>query len=92
MSDEYDEKVAPVGSGGRIDGLGGHSEPGRPAHAPHSIVGRVIAVRTARTPHDGQHKLDVTVGGSDATEIVLRVSKPPAMKIEGKRAVLYIDE
>ncbi|NJL72783.1 MAG: hypothetical protein HC888_15060, partial [Candidatus Competibacteraceae bacterium] len=39
-----------------------------------------------------QHLLDVTIGGDAGVEIVLRVPPGVYEKIEGKRAVLYIDE
>lgn len=96
MPDDFIDHIAPIQGGARIDRLTDqHAPPPTPgAHAPRSIVGRVIAVHRRSAPGGGggQHLLDVTVGGDAGVEIVLRV--PPGVydQIEGKRAVIYIDE
>ena len=93
MSDEFLDHISPVGGKEPISGLGEHEPPGPPPRAPRSLVGRVVAVHAGRKhPDEGRHRLDVTVGGGDTSEVVLRISGPLPPNIEGKRAVLYIDD
>lgn len=92
MADEFFEQVSPVSGKAPIDRLGGDKEPPRPARAATSIAGRIAAVHRASRQQQSGHTLDVVVGGDEFTEIVLRVPRGAYGHLEGKRAVLYIDE
>jgi len=55
------------------------------------IKGRIVAV-TAGHPHDGEpHLLDVTVGGSAYTEILVRVPNGDHGHLEGHDVTLHVD-
>jgi len=92
MADDFLDHIAPIAGSSPIDRLEGGTgaEPG--FRRAQSITGRVMAVHR-RAPHQrGEHTLDITVGGDAYTEIVLRVPQGAYANIEGKRAILYIDE
>ncbi len=93
MSDEFRDHITPVGGKEPIDGLGTHTPASPPVSPPRSLTGRIVAVHVGRKHADaGGHRLDVTVGGGKSAELVLRVSTPLPPNIEGKRAILYIDD
>lgn len=92
MPDEFKDHIEPISGSAPID-LAGKQK--RRPHAPKmaaGIAGRIIAVHHGKPQHGGGHALDVTVGGADTTEIVLRVTRGGFSGLEGKRAVLYVDE
>jgi len=92
MSDEFRDHINPVGGKGRIDGLEGHEPAPQSPRAPRSLAGRIISVNVGRRHPGGEHRLDVTVGAGDNAEVILRINGPVPPNIEGKRAVLYIDD
>ncbi|MCC6142489.1 MAG: hypothetical protein IT368_01660 [Candidatus Hydrogenedentes bacterium] len=68
---------------------------GAPAPRPRTtgIVGRVVAIHRRHASASAEpHVLDVTVGGEDYTEIVIRVPTAPYAQIEGRRAVIYLQD
>jgi hypothetical protein len=71
-----------------------HTESGSaPPPRTTGIVGQVVAVHRARTTASTEaHILDVTVGADDYTEIVIRVPNRPYAHLEGKRAILYVQD
>jgi len=95
MSDEFRDHIAPIGGKAPIDNLDGHepSASAQPPHAPRSLSGRIVSVRTGRGQSGtGEHMLDVTVGGGANAELVVRVLGAVPPNIEGKRAIIYIDD
>lgn len=63
-----------------------------PAAQPQSIAGRVVSVQRGARHAAAGNLLDLTVGGGEYTDILVRVPTGPYGQIEGKRVVLYIDE
>jgi hypothetical protein len=51
-----------------------------------------VAVHRGRRHQDDAHRLDITVGAGEYTEIVVRVPNGVYEDLEGKRAVMYIDD
>lgn len=92
MPDDFREYIDPVRPKSAIDRLdherGGPPPP--PAHA--AIHGRVLGIRRGQQHKEGPHRLDVTVGGEDGTDIVVRVPPGAYANLEGKKVVLYVDE
>ena len=92
MSDDFINHINPIAGSPQIDPLDEGSAPIRPPRQPQSITGRIISVKRSNRHGPGGKILDLTVGGVETTEIVLRVPNEPYGAIEGKRVVLYIDE
>jgi len=93
MGDDFRDHVDPIQGKRGIDPLDAHGKPPEPRpRSAQSIAGRIIAVHRGAKPAPGQHQIDFTVGGDDFTEIVVRVPPGVYNHLEGKRAVLYIDE
>lgn len=94
MPDEFIDHILPIQGGARLERLTDQHATSSSASArtPRSVTGRVVSVHRRAAAGGGQHVLDVTVGGDAGVEIVIRV--PPGIydQIEGKRAVIYIDE
>lgn len=63
-----------------------------PVQQPASIAGRIVSVQRGARHAGGGELLDLTVGGGDYTDILVRVPTGSYGQIEGKRVVLYIDE
>ncbi len=92
LDDDFMDHINPVTGSRPVEGLGEPRQRERRRHAPQSISGRVVAIhRGARRGGEG-HMFDVSVGGDQFTEIILRVPAGAYGNIEGKRGVLYIDE
>ena len=94
MSDEFRDYVDPIQGKPAIDPISPH---GRRPDAPagprtRSIKGQIIAVHRGARPAPGQHQIDISIGGDEHTEIIIRV--PPGVydHLEGKDAVLYLEE
>lgn len=94
MSDEFRDFVDPIHGKPGIDPLSPH---GRRPDAPSGpkttrIIGRIVAIHRGARPAPGQHQIDISVGGEEHTEIVIRV--PPGIygHLEGKDVVLYLEE
>jgi len=91
MSDDIIDPVNPLYRAPRVEP---HAfEPPEPSTPkPITIRGRIVAV-TPGHPHDGEHhRLDVTVGGSSHTEILVRVPNAAYGHIEGREVVLRIEQ
>jgi hypothetical protein len=60
-------------------------------HTGQVISGRIVAVSHGH-PHPGEHhQLDVSVGGSEFTEIVIRVPNAVYGHLEGRGAKIHVD-
>lgn len=94
MSDEFRDYVDPIQGKHGIDPLSPHGrEPdAQPGPRTRSIKGLIIAVHRGNRPAPGQHMIDISIGGDEHTEIVIRV--PPGVydHLEGKDVVLYLEE
>ena len=62
----------------------------RPPHAP--VHGRVLGVRRGQQHKEGGHRLDVTVGGDESTEVIIRVPQGACANWDGKKVVLYLED
>ena len=87
------EIVEPVGETRPADPVGPHTHGG--AHGePHrkGIVGEVVAVHLRDARHEGGHRLDISIGAEEHTEVVVRVVSGSCQDLQGKRVVLYVAE
>lgn len=93
MTDEFRDHIVPIAGSSRIDRLGeGPAGTPRTPRTGQTIAGRIISVRRATRHAEGGHALDVSVGGDDFTEIVLRVPSGSYSNLEGKRGLLYVED
>lgn len=92
MSDDFINHINPIMGSPEIDRLDENTAQGRTPKQAQSITGRIISLKRSNRHGPGGKILDLTVGGAETTEIVLRVPNAAYGHIEGKRAVLYIDE
>jgi hypothetical protein len=91
VSDEIEGRISPLSKSARIEASRGSVPAGGAGKAGRSIAGEVVGVHRG-TPHHGEkHRLDVTVGGQEHTEIVVRVPRGEYGGLEGKQVVLYIE-
>ena len=93
MAEDFYDVVNPVAGRPPIDRVEGQTRaPAANPREARSIAGRIRAVRRGRQHQSRGHTLDLTVGADEYSEIVVRV--PPGIynNLEGKRAVIYIDE
>lgn len=92
MPEEFKDHIGPISGSSPMDRVDKQKrQPPGPRMAA-GIAGRIVAVHRGAPQHGGEHALDVTVGGADTTEIVLRVTRGVYSGLKGKRAVLYVDE
>ena len=89
-----DETVEPIGETAASSPLSPHGKADvLPAARGKPVVGHVVAVhRQTRHHDDTEHRLDVSVGGGEHTEVVVRVESGPCNDLEGKRVIVYVDE
>ncbi len=92
MPDEFRELITPVSGSSRIDRLEPQGGSPPPVHGTQSITGRITSVHRRSQRHEGRHTLDISVGGEDYTEIVLRVPSGAYANLEGKRVVIFIED
>lgn len=93
MSGDFLDHLNPMLGAGRIDRLESGAPRNRPPTTqPQSIAGRIVSVQRGARHAGGGGVLDLTVGGGEYTDIVVRVPTAGYGQIEGKRAVIYIDE
>jgi hypothetical protein len=52
----------------------------------------VIGVHRGLTHHDAEHRLDVSVGAEERTELVVQVESGSCEGFDGKRVVVLLDE
>ncbi len=93
MADDFWEYIEPVHGGAPVRRQEGTPPP--EAHPQHerTIPGRIVGVHRRTAQHAGEdHQLDVTIGGEDFTEIILRVANGTYEHLEGLHAVLHITE
>lgn len=93
MSGDFIDHLNPLLGSARVDRL--EQGPGavRPVpRAPQSIEGRIVSVHRGARHAGGGGLLDLTVGGGEYTDILVRVPTGAYGQIEGKRVVLYVDE
>lgn len=92
MPEDFREYVDPIRPKAAIDRLE-HERGGPPVPRAHgSVHGLVMGVRRGQSHQDGPHRLDVTVGGDETTEVVIRVPKGSCANWDGKKVVLYLEE
>lgn len=92
MPEDFRDYIQPIQGAPPLDRLEGPPPlPERP-RTPRSIAGRIVAVHRGRRHQDDAHRLDITVGAGEYTEIVVRVPNGVYEDLEGKRAVMYIDD
>lgn len=92
MPENFRDFVDPVGRKLPIDRLehdGGG--PPLPAARP-GLHGKVLGIRRGHEHKEGRHRLDVTVGGEDSTEMIVRVPRGVYADWEGKKVILYLAE
>lgn len=93
MAEDFRDIIAPIGGTPPIEGLEGGSGAAPPfPRSRRTIPGKVVSVRRATAKRDGEHTLDVTVGGEEYAEIVLRVAPGAYLNLEGRNATLYVEE
>lgn len=91
IDDDTVEPVFPVNPSGPAHP--GAGQPGIPQGRSSGIPGRIVAVHRRNAPSAPAGRLlDVSVGAEEYTEIVLRVPARPYPHLEGKRAVLFLDD
>ncbi len=86
------EYIDPVENRAPISGLEGSRESGRRPHHHRMIRGRVVAVRGEAPHQDSAHVLDVTVGTSPYTEIVVQTSEQDCEYLQGKSVLITVAE
>jgi hypothetical protein len=93
MAGDFRDFIDPIGRREAIDRLEGHGGPQLPPQRmAQSIAGRIVAIHRGQRQAPGGHRIDFSVGGDEFTEIVVRVPRGAYGNLEGKRAVLYVDE
>lgn len=92
MSDDFREYIEPVHSYTPLEPV--QRGPNRPPVPParKAIHGTVHGIRRGQTHKEGQHRLDVSVGGDDATDLIIRVPGGAYKGLEGKHVVIYVDD
>lgn len=92
MPEDFRDYVDPIRPKAAIDRLE-HDTGGPPLPPAHGAVhGRVLSVRRGQQHKDGHHRLDVTVGGDEATEITIRVPQGACAHWDGKKVALFLEE
>lgn len=92
MPEDFRDYVDPIRPKAAIDRLE-HDTGGPPLPPAHGAVhGRVLSVRRGQQHKDGHHRLDVTVGGDEATEIIIRVPQGACAHWDGKKVALFLEE
>lgn len=93
MSGDFLDHLNPILGSNRIDRLESGTPRNRPVSSgPQTIAGRIVSVHRGGRHAGGGEMLDLTVGGGEYTEILVRVPTGGYGQIEGKRVVIYIDE
>jgi len=88
-----DETVEPIGTTHGPDPVSPHATSGYvPAPRRRGVSGHVIGVHRGPTHHDAEHRLDVSVGAEERTELVVQVESGSCEGFDGKRVVVLLDE
>ncbi len=92
MADDFYDFVNPVAGRPPLERVENQARERENRREARSITGRISAIHRGHRHSTRGHVLDLTVGADEFTEIVVRV--PPGIynNLEGKRAVLYVDE
>ncbi len=92
MPDDFREYIEPVGASSPLDRVhrGASDPPPPPTRV--AIRGKVQGIRRGQSHKEGQHRLDVSVGGDEATELIIRVPNGAYSGLEGKQVVLYVED
>jgi hypothetical protein len=91
MGQEFNESVEPVTGKAGIPAMNERPAAERPERPTTTIEGRIVAVHRRTPHHDGDHKLDVTVGGEEHTELVVRIPSGPYSHLEGRNVLLVLE-
>jgi hypothetical protein len=92
MPENFRDYVDPVSRKAAIDRLD-HEMGGPPVVPPRpGLRGKVQGIRRGQQHKEGTHRLDVTVGGEESTEIIVRVPAGAYAAWEGKNVILYLEE
>jgi hypothetical protein len=92
MPEDFRDYIQPIQGTPSIDRLEGPPAPPERPRMPRSIAGRIVGVNRGRRHQGEAHRLDITVGAGEFTEIIVRVPNGVYDDLEGKRAVMYIDD
>lgn len=92
MSGDFLDHLNPILGSNRIDRLEGGQRMRPQPSEPQSIAGRIVTVHRGGRHAGGGTLLDLSVGGGDYTDILVRVPTGAYGQLEGKRVILYIDE
>lgn len=92
MPDDFRDYIDPIRPKAAIDRLehDGGGPPHLPAHG--AVHGRVLGVRRGQHHQEGRHRLDVTVGSEDGTDVIIRVPAGACTNWDGKKVVLLLEE
>jgi len=92
MADDFREYVQPISPSAPLDQVQhGGNRPPIPQRR-EAIHGTVHGIRRGQSHKEGKHRLDVSVGGGDTTELIIRVPNSAYSGLEGKRVVIYVDD
>ena len=92
MPENFRDYVDPVSPKAAIDRLE-HDVGGPPVVPPRpGLRGKVQGIRRGQQHKEGQHRLDITVGGEETTEIIVRVPMGAYAAWEGRKVIMYLDE
>lgn len=92
MSGDFLDHLNPILGSNRIDRLESGPRMRPQAAEPQSIAGRIVTVHRGGRHAGGGNLLDLSVGGGEYTDILVRVPTGAYGQLEGKRVILYIDE
>ena len=92
MADDFRDHIEPVMGSREVGGVGNQPGPQQQHRKTRAIAGRITGIHRGSRHSGGGHLLDVSVGGEAYSEIVLRVPEGAYSELEGKHAVLYVEE
>lgn len=88
MAEDFIENVRPTEHVPPVE-LPHETRPPEPPERARGIRGRVVAINRGHRHAGESHALDVTVGGGEMTEIVVRVPNAPYAELEGADVVIF---
>jgi hypothetical protein len=88
-----DELIEPLHASHASAPISHFEIPGHPVlHRPGLVItGKIVAVSHGHPHHGEHHQLDVSVGGGEFTEILIRVPNAAYGHIEGRNAKIHVD-
>lgn len=92
MSDSFREYIDPIRPTAPIDGLehGGEGPPPPPTRP--GVRGKIVSIHRSHGRSETKHRLDVTVGAVEETEIVIRVPPGTYANWDGRDVFLRLDD